>query len=553
MRSLLLFPLLLITFLQPLSLKAQVPTLVKDAVSGSGDSNPVYLTACNGKVYFQNDNDTAGTEPWVSDGTAAGTHMIKDVQPTSLGSDPRWFTEYHGKVYFKAQTLSEGAELWVTDGTDAGTHIVKDINPGTASSYHSNYHFTTYNDRLYFYADDGVHGFEIWSTDGTDTGTRMLKDCVPGIDGSSFDYPAECNGRLFYQGYDFTYGRELWVTDGTDTGTHLFKDIFPGAVGSTPGNLISYNNKIVFVAQDTGNNFEPWITDGTDTGTHMIKDIYPGTVHGSSPQNFFVYNGLLYFNADDSVHGTELWVTDGTETGTYLFKEIIPGSLGYGVNNMVEYNNKLYLLAYNDTQFEFWIADGNPANTTVFYQIPIQSSAGHPVVFDNKLFFVIVSNTGDGNIWVTDSLATNTHLVRPAGADIANSLPTYDSWPVCNNSLYFPAAYFTNTGYELYKIDTVPVVSVPVITHRQLQANLYPNPASNYTQLHFTLDDNSLVSIELTDVVGKVIKTTWPVNRKFAAGEHTIKLILEQSIAPGNYIVTIHAGNASNALKLRIE
>ncbi|MCE9561259.1 MAG: hypothetical protein K8U57_04315 [Planctomycetes bacterium] len=36
--------------------------------------------------------------------------------------------------FFAASTPSQGNELWVSDGTAAGTHIVKDINPGKDGS-----------------------------------------------------------------------------------------------------------------------------------------------------------------------------------------------------------------------------------------------------------------------------------------------------------------------------------------------------------------------------------------------------------------------------------
>jgi ELWxxDGT repeat protein len=38
-----------------------------------------------------------------------------------------WFIEYSGKLIFMANDSAHGSELWVTDGTALGTHILKDI------------------------------------------------------------------------------------------------------------------------------------------------------------------------------------------------------------------------------------------------------------------------------------------------------------------------------------------------------------------------------------------------------------------------------------------
>ena len=75
-----------------------------------------------------------GQELWRSSGTAAGTKVAANIRTGSASSDPGWLTAYKGEVYFAADDGIKGNELWASDGTANGTRRVKDINPGTGSS-----------------------------------------------------------------------------------------------------------------------------------------------------------------------------------------------------------------------------------------------------------------------------------------------------------------------------------------------------------------------------------------------------------------------------------
>jgi ELWxxDGT repeat protein len=101
-------------------------TRVRD-IRPSGGSNPDGLVASGGKVFFQANDGTNGYEPWVSDGTKAGTFMLKNIK-ASGSSFPEEFTPIAGgRVVFAATDGTHGRELWVSDGTKAGTKLLKDI------------------------------------------------------------------------------------------------------------------------------------------------------------------------------------------------------------------------------------------------------------------------------------------------------------------------------------------------------------------------------------------------------------------------------------------
>lgn len=64
------------------------------------------------RIFFSGFDSAHGLEPWVSDGTVAGTHMYADVEQGSRGSEPLEFTVAASRVFFSAYTTNYGRELW---------------------------------------------------------------------------------------------------------------------------------------------------------------------------------------------------------------------------------------------------------------------------------------------------------------------------------------------------------------------------------------------------------------------------------------------------------
>ena len=77
------------------------------------------LRPVGNKLYFSADG-TLGRELWVSDGTSSGTRLLCDIYPGSGDSNPEYLTASGGKLYFAATTPTLGTELfelgWVADG-----------------------------------------------------------------------------------------------------------------------------------------------------------------------------------------------------------------------------------------------------------------------------------------------------------------------------------------------------------------------------------------------------------------------------------------------------
>ena len=194
--------------------------LVKDLRVGPGSSSPIIITAVGDRVFFNADSTvgstTSGQELHVSDGTAAGTFLVAEIQAGPAEGKPGQFTALGQRVVFTAIPPGGlgalGYEPYVSDGTAAGTKLLRDIVVGPTGSLAGNLLAT--GDRfVYFTANDLGVGMELWRTDGTTAGTVLAADVYAGAGSSSPGSLAVTNGRLLFGAWDNVIRRELWSVD----------------------------------------------------------------------------------------------------------------------------------------------------------------------------------------------------------------------------------------------------------------------------------------------------------------------------------------------------
>jgi ELWxxDGT repeat protein len=146
--------------------------MVKDIRPGPNGSGPTNLTVMGSHLYFTANDGVRGTELWKSDGTAAGTVLVKDILSVNSGEGPRWLTPFNGLLYFSAQSFVDGAltghEPWVTDGTSAGTRMIANIqSDANVFPYQGSEPapFKAVGNQLFFVATDNARGRELWQVD----------------------------------------------------------------------------------------------------------------------------------------------------------------------------------------------------------------------------------------------------------------------------------------------------------------------------------------------------------------------------------------------------
>lgn len=281
------------------------------------DTDMIGLTFAAGRLWFFDSvvllpENHSMLQPWVSDGTPAGTHPLTGTFGLSpLSEVPVPFVEAGGRVWFLFGEDADSLAIWGTDGTPAGTGpaVTRESGAGEPAS------LTAIGDRLWFIAprSSGPVGRLLpWVSDGTDAGTGLLADVDVGghPDFALPDRPpfVELDGRVFFAASDPAHGDELWSsTDGTPGGTARLLDIAPGLLGSHPRGLTAWNGKLWFRARDAVHGMEPWTSDGTAEGTRLVQDINPGALW-SAPWEMTGTEEGLYFSADDGEHGRELWL-----------------------------------------------------------------------------------------------------------------------------------------------------------------------------------------------------------------------------------------------------
>jgi ELWxxDGT repeat protein len=374
----------------------------------------VYVSFVALDRYFFSAKTARGEELWVSDGTRGGTRVLTDfADPGALGGldFPLSGKTINGKVVFRANGGPHGVEPWITDGTRAGTRLLRDICPGACSS--SPAFWLEHGGRLYLSAADNVRGTELWSTDGTSAGTRLVRDLCRGTCSGYPNFFRVVGGRLLFTagGPAATNGPQIWRTNGTPTGTvrvsAFERQLSFFEVGTVTG-------AIVFPAWDREHGVELWRSDGTRAGTRLVTDVNPVDDGGSYPRLFQVLgDSRVAFladtpGADGTVRGS-FWRSDGTAAGTVPHRPL-PPCAGSGVHIKPLPNEDLLLVCVQGPESALWRATAaGPIRLTS----PDVSVSPTPdlAMSGGRIFFAASEPGSSKEPWVSDGTPEGTRLV----------------------------------------------------------------------------------------------------------------------------------------------
>ncbi|HXU30685.1 MAG TPA: hypothetical protein VN851_08930 [Thermoanaerobaculia bacterium] len=285
--------------------------------------NPVYneIATLGGRVLFLATDENGYQRLASTDGTPGGTETVADLWRSSFG--PEHLASFGDKVVFSAFGLASGVEPWVTDGTLAGTHPFADLRPGEgylSSSFPRG--FVEFENRLWFFAgSEGEFGRanEVWRTDGTPEGTERV---------FAFDPEDFYVNRLIP-----TAGRLFVVVDGFYEQRLFAYDAAEGMIELGLWHAISFlpyfveddtvvGDRLFFASPDDSG--ELWISDGTRAGTRTIPrpdGARRGLEHGLQD-----FGGYVFFSAGTRPSEKALWATDGTKAGTF---QIVRNATGW--------------------------------------------------------------------------------------------------------------------------------------------------------------------------------------------------------------------------------
>ena len=472
--------------------------LVKDEnPSDAGLNMNCSFREMNGKLYylFSGESTLGNIALYTSDGTAAGTYRIS---PSNVSVSDNIIISGN-KIYFFATDGINGKEPWISDGTLAGTHLLKNIHPTTVDNNFetSSVRFLSADaTKAFFIANDGTTGYELWVTDGTEAGTNLVLDIFQGSNGSQIQVAPSAignnmkDGKLYFfalngSGSSTINGIEPWVSDGTPSGTFMLKDInsspFNGSTGTAYSkHFIEYNGKMYFYAiGSTAASFAIYETDGTTEGTVLFKSL-------ERVDEFIVKDNLLYFTC---VNGPSVWTSDGTLTGTNQIATIPNGQLNnVATCQMTIANNELFfrvisssvgseLFKLNSSNElinvkDIWSGSSNGVNSNIFQDRKILQ------VYDNKVWFLGTdgSSAGAMQVWNSDGTTDGTVSLTPLSGG---------GWAGGNGNNYnlfatsfgvFIIYVHPQTGGELYFYTNNP------LDNPSFEGNsavvVYPNPSN---------------------------------------------------------------------------
>ncbi|MCA8973258.1 MAG: hypothetical protein KDC98_00985 [Planctomycetes bacterium] len=460
-------------FLMASCLPAQ--QLVRDAVQGgsAASSRPGNIISLPNVACFAAMTADAGWEPWVTDGTAAGTHQLRDLVPGRFGSEPQMLCEFRGKVLFRATVPGLGRLLFLTDGTAAGTTMVSGLGINVDSVVRLG------NGTLLLNAQNSV-----LVSDLTAAGTQLL----PGM--RRFENGIDVGGVSYGTCLSLTGIYELWATDGTVAGSYLiastgstsrpvaFTDwggriffqesplVSPGYISSTngvagfsrhvqlpptlrvpPERMFVRNNQLLFPR-----NGNLYTSDLTTAGTGALN------VPCSDVIDLVEWNGALFFRATDAVSGYELWTTDGTVAGTSQVADLNPGAAGAHPEHLLATANGLLFRARTPAGQRLMrlsgpatIVDLGGIPTDAPYGFAAASSVSGFIPFQNSLLFGGTDSAGT-ELWQYDGNQPPARLVDINRAGPGLLFDTGVETVAVHDRMYYVAADELH-GAELWSSD----------------------------------------------------------------------------------------------------
>lgn len=432
--------------------------LVADIAPGDS-SDPDFLTVAGDRLYFRADDGEHGAEPWMTDGTEAGTQMVVAIGSGGLASSrPENLVEYEGDLVF---LTSYQEHFWRTDGTGDGTVQLAFEGPHDRP--------VEYDGLLYF---GGVSDERLWVSDGTEAGTDAVTDIGPDSDGSGWNGPTRLTASedaVFFRYYDPDLdGPVLWMTDGTVEGTEVVATDDASMI-YRPHLLRSAGGLLYFAARtEEDGPSVPWRSDGTAAGTFRLAD--PDDPDLFTTQSMMLYGDRVVFSVDTSEaayeRGADLWITDGTTGGTEFLREV--NTRGHGTahvwDDYTEYDGRLFFVGSDPVDYRgqnLWATDGTAEGTESVAQIAMETVDGDYestriedlTVVGNYLFFTADDGETGQQLWISDGTEAGTTMVAPDNATVEDPLHySHDdqSVAVYDGDCYFTAEY-TDAGRELWR------------------------------------------------------------------------------------------------------
>ena len=499
--------------------------LVKDIQPGFLGSSPVFMGVVNEKLIFSAFDGTHGGEPWVSDGTEAGTVMLQDILDPGVSSSPLEGINYNGHLYFFAHSdNSYEDDLWRTDGTIAGTEHFLNVLPGEGDiQFNTGGRGVLHLFGGYLYFLDAHPTLEdvcaLWRTDGTAQGTEMLSG---ELDVSRSLTPLGSYADHLYFSVPQLFGGEVLCR--IDLGGTIDTVFALNSFGASIRYPTGAANGLYFIGEDQANGRELYWTDGTTAGTHMVSSFTgsgpTGFSHNYDHSWFHLAGDTLLFAASDSTLGRALWRSDGTVAGTHLVKDLVPGSSSGTPISFFAIGAQVYFATIPDDSSSIYTTDGTEAGTT-----PLFSMEGLEFLGVNGDALMLLGND-PRELYLSHGGVNDTVRITAPGDGAACCDNVSSAMPALGG--YFLSAYVEELGEELFFYGE----DVGIDPQSQARGySVYPVPA----------DDRLTVDVEASTTARIRIHNAVGVNVLGPQILMPTKGVDVSALPPGVYIITVEA------------
>jgi ELWxxDGT repeat protein len=542
------------------------------------------------KMYFDGSNSVINSGFFSTDGTIQGTQLVKDIGlfgkaiPKVIGrindklfvniknqvwvfnkdkreqlsdlviiDEPRIF---NNKLYFRGGSNQiDLSQLSIpiiieSDGTIDGTKNIGNckencpIVPFSSRAIKGNVVYTI-RDQSLFLVEDGNKTTKIKSLSANESISDIL---------------AVSEDKVFFKiGFSDSSAEQIWYSENGKE-ANLIGDGFKWSLSS----LTQFGQKVTFVyttVYPDRQEYELWISDGTKSGTKLLKVVTSiennsyQTLSYYIPKSFMVVNDKVYFYAGNKSEGVQLWVTDGTSNGTKIVKRITQNGKDivdkyrqylpfmYSFPYLMEYNNQLVFCADDGINGEeIWITDGTENGTKMLKDIHIGKGSSFPQmlgVYNKKAYFGAYSEDLGMELWSSDGTESGTILEK----DFSKGYRSSNPYIVENNQgQLLIMAYSEESGYEMYKTQTITAIE----PSKKNDFEIYPNPTSEWVNIRFNNPINEHVSIELVDLMGRIIR------KKAVQNDISNQIIDLKGIPKGIYLINLNTSQQRFSKKIVI-
>lgn len=432
------------------------------------------------KLIFQSYTIETGYEPFITDGTQAGTHLLKDISPGSTGSSGI-YDAVLSEDHFFFTVNGNPDKIYKSDGTEAGTQILytakESENISSPMAYLNGYLFFNYNNK------EEVEGIGILSAKDPSK-IQMADFRLETADFSPRNFIAK-GGYVYFTFIDAKRYGKLCRTDVSGNVTVL--DSISYLQYFDLKKLISHGDKLYLWARVNGADRIIVL----DESTGKLKQVaLKGSVTSlTHVKNLMMYKSDLYFNAYDSGNSGIYSIAPGADSATAITTEKIfynqmtssgdtifvvsrdvlytlnKNNLSYKLNmkyklgytgspgTVYSLNNKLFFKATIPNKgYKFIVSDGSIKGTFVLdgSSADAYTEPNEAIVFKNQLIFKGLSPEKISRIYKTDGTMEGTK--QAFKVNFSNGSADVNYFTQAGDNLFF-GARTVKDGYQLWQTD----------------------------------------------------------------------------------------------------